>query len=332
MAFIDETTIEVSSGHGGKGAVSFRREKYVPRGGPDGGDGGRGGDVIFEVGNNIKTLSHIAHTHVFKAEDGEPGRKRKLHGKDGKPVILRVPEGTIIRDSETNRLIKDLQGIDSWTFLVGGKGGKGNTHFATSVKQAPTYAQPGLPGETATIKLELSLVADVGFVGKPNAGKSTLLSVLTKARPKIAGYPFTTKEPNLGVMREKYNEVILADIPGLLQGASKGTGLGLKFLKHISRTTILAFLIDLSMDDYLEAFPMLLEEMEQFDPHLLEKKRILIGTKSDEESSEGRAELLMKEYPEELVVEISSFLLTGIEDLRTNLVDMVMECKGEPET
>jgi GTPase len=332
LAFIDETTIEVSSGHGGKGAVSFRREKYVPRGGPDGGDGGRGGDVIFEIGDSIKTLSHIAHSPILKAEDGQPGRKRKLHGKDGKPVIIRVPQGTVIRDFETNRLIKDLHGIDSWTFLVGGKGGKGNTHFATSVKQAPRYAQPGLPGETARIKIELSLVADVGFVGKPNAGKSTLLSVLTKAHPKIAGYPFTTKEPNLGVMREKYNEVILADIPGLLRGASKGAGLGLRFLKHISRTTILAFLIDLSTEDFLEAFPMLLEEMKQFDPHLLEKERILVGTKSDVESSEGRAKLLTEEYPNERVVEISSFLLTGIEDLRTHLVDMVMDCNVESET
>lgn len=295
----------------------------MPRGGPDGGDGGKGGDVIFEIRENVKTLSHIALKHSFHAEDGQPGRKRKLHGRDGKPVVIEVPPGTVVRDEATGRLIKDLTGTQRWTFLTGGKGGKGNTHFATSVKQAPRYAQPGLPGESAKVRLELSLVADIGFVGKPNAGKSTLLSVLTRARPKVADYPFTTKEPNLGVMREGYAEIVLADIPGLLKGASSGTGLGLKFLKHVSRTAMLAFLIDLSGDDFLEAFPILLEEMNQFDPHLTEKRRLLVGTKADLPQCEGRAEILRKEYPDETVMEISSFSLTGIEDLRRYFMRMV---------
>ncbi|MBN1686417.1 MAG: GTPase ObgE [Spirochaetales bacterium] len=329
MAFVDETTIEVSSGHGGKGAVSFRREKYIPKGGPDGGDGGRGGDVIFEVRKNLKTLSHIAFKHVFHAEDGQPGGKKKLHGKDGKPVVIEVPPGTVIRDKETNRIIKDLADIERWTFLHGGKGGKGNSHFATSVNQAPRYAQPGLPGESANLRIELSLVADIGFVGKPNAGKSTLLSVLTKAQPKIAAYPFTTKEPNLGVMREGYAEMVLADIPGLIEGASRGAGLGFRFLKHISRTTTLAFLIDLSSDDYLGVFPMLIRELEVFDKTLAQKKRLIVGTKADIPEAEGRAEALQESFAGEIVMQVSSFTQQGIEELRGRFVRMVEAAKGD---
>ncbi len=323
MAFVDETTIEVSSGHGGKGAVSFRREKYVPRGGPDGGDGGRGGHVIFEVRENLKTLSHLALKHTFHAEDGQPGQKRKRHGKDGRPAIIEVPSGTIVRSADDNRLLKDLTGSDTWVFLEGGKGGKGNTHFATSVKQAPKYAQPGLPGELINVRLELSLIADIGFVGKPNAGKSTLLSVLTKAQPKIGAYPFTTKAPNLGVMREQYREIILADIPGLIEGASGGAGLGFRFLKHVSRTTTLAFLIDLSNDDYLDAYTVLSRELMLFDKALTEKKYLLIGTKTDLPESEGRAESLREKFPDEEVLEISSYTLSGIDDLRLRFVKMV---------
>jgi GTPase len=328
MAFVDETTIEISSGHGGKGAVSFRREKYVPKGGPDGGDGGRGGDVVFEVRENLKTLSHLALKHTFFAEDGQPGQKRKRHGKDGKPAVIDVPPGTIVRNVEDNRILKDLTKIGTWTFLAGGKGGKGNTHFATSVKQAPRYAQPGLPGEAIRVRLELSLIADIGFVGKPNAGKSTLLSVLTKAQPKIGAYPFTTKVPNLGVMREMYVEIILADIPGLIEGASSGVGLGFRFLKHIERTTTLAFLIDLSDEDYLDSYPVLAKELELFDKALAGKKHLLIGTKNDLPESDGRGEVLRKRFSNEEVVEISSYTLSGIDELRLKLSKMVMETKN----
>ncbi len=328
MAFIDETTIEVSSGNGGKGAVSFRREKYVPKGGPDGGDGGRGGDVIFEVRENLKTLSHLAFKHTFHAEDGQPGQKRKRHGKDGKAVIIYVPPGTVVRNVENNRILKDLTRVDSWVFLEGGKGGKGNTHFATSVKQAPRYAQGGIAGESMRVRLELSLIADIGFVGKPNAGKSTLLSVLTKAQPKIGAYPFTTKVPNLGVMHEQHAEIILADIPGLIEGASGGAGLGFSFLKHVSRTTALAFLIDLSDDDYLNAYPLLSRELMLFNKTLGDKKRLLIGTKSDLPESEGRLESLKAGFPDEQVVAISSYTLSGIDELKRQFVKMVMDTKS----
>jgi len=329
VAFVDETTIEVSSGHGGKGAVSFRREKYVPKGGPDGGDGGRGGDVVFEVLGSLKTLSHLALRHSFHAEDGHPGQKRKRHGKDGKPVIIQVPTGTIVRSEEDNRILRDLTGNDRWVFLEGGKGGKGNTHFATSVKQAPRYAQPGLPGESIRLKLELSLIADIGFVGKPNAGKSTLLSVLTKAQPKIGAYPFTTKTPNLGVMRELYREIILADIPGLIEGASGGAGLGFRFLKHVTRTTTLAFLVDLSEEDFLDAYPVLTNELEQFDRSLADKKHLLIGTKSDLPEAAGRAEQLRERFPDEEVLEISSYTLFGVEELRFKFAEMVANTADE---
>ena len=301
----------------------------MPKGGPDGGDGGRGGDVVFEISRSLKTLSHLAMKHSFHAEDGLPGGKKKLHGRDGKPVVIEVPPGTIIRDAETNRIIKDLKDTERWTFLRGGKGGKGNRHFASSVNQAPRYAQPGLPGESVRLKIELNLIADIGFVGKPNAGKSTLLSVLTEARPKIAAYPFTTKEPNLGVMQEAHAEVVLADIPGLIEGASRGAGLGFRFLKHISRTTILAFLVDLSAEDFLEAFPMLKEELEVFDKTLSRKRRLVVGTKADMPETQGRVEALQESLADETVVAVSSFSHDGIEDLRRRFVRMTVEAKGD---
>jgi GTPase len=325
LAFVDETNIEVSSGDGGPGAATFRREKYAPKGGPDGGDGGRGGDVVFRVKNNLKTLSDLATRRYYHAEKGLSGQKRKRHGRDGEPEIIEVPPGTIIRSIPDGRLIKDLVGGEEWTFLRGGKGGKGNVHFASSVRQTPRYAQPGLPGETVSVRVELNLVADLGFVGMPNAGKSTLLSVLTNATPKVASYPFTTKVPNLGVMRENFVEVILADIPGLIEGASGGAGLGIRFLKHISRTTSLVFLVDLSSDDYLDAFPVLLNELAVFQEALAQKKRIIVGTKTDTDESEGRAAELREHLPDEEVLEISSFAFRGIEALKRRMVRLAQE-------
>ena len=316
--FIDETILDVNSGKGGPGAVSFRREKYVPKGGPDGGDGGKGGDVVFKVKNNLKTLSDLRHKKTFSAENGKSGTGRKKHGKDGQNAVIEVPPGTIIKNPDTGEIIKDLTEFsdnDEWLFLKGGKGGMGNSHFATSVKQAPRYAQPGLPGIARTIKVELNIIADIGFVGFPNAGKSSLLNRLTNANPKIASYPFTTKIPNLGVYRISDQDIILADIPGIIEGASKGAGLGIRFLKHINRTNGLLFLIDLSDKIFLDSFDILLNELNSFSTELASKKRVIIGTKIDIEGTEESLKLLEKKYPNEEVYGISVFSGKGLENI-----------------
>ncbi|MDX9801416.1 MAG: GTPase ObgE [Spirochaetia bacterium] len=314
--FIDETNIEVSSGNGGPGSISFRREKYVPRGGPDGGDGGKGGDVVFRVKKNLKTLSSLRYRRFFRAEDGKPGRGSKKHGRDGLDAVLEVPPGTIIKNSENGELIKDLTELthdEEWIFLKGGKGGLGNSHFATSRKQTPHYAQPGLPGAERKLKVELNIIADIGFVGFPNAGKSSLLERLTNARPKIASYPFTTKIPNLGVYRLGDQDLVLADIPGIIEGASDGAGLGLRFLKHINRTRGLLFLIDLTDENYLDSFPVLLNELKSFSVELASRKRVIIGTKMDEEGTDEALEKLAEKYKEEEVIGISVFSGKGID-------------------
>ena len=300
----------------------------MPKGGPDGGDGGRGGDVIFVVRENLKTLSHLAFKRNFSAEDGQPGQKRKRHGKDGNSIYIEVPPGTYIKSADDGRLIKDLAGISEWTFLHGGKGGRGNVHFATPTRQAPRYAQPGLSGESAEIRVELSLIADVGLVGMPNAGKSSLLEALTNAQPKIGAYPFTTKVPNLGIMRESYIEVVLADIPGLIQGASQGAGLGTRFLKHITRTTTLAFLIDLADDGYRDAFDVLIEELTAFGGGLEEKSRIIIGTKIDLLESPERIDEFKGLYPDEEFIAVSSFSRVGIGDLRKRIARIAQSNHG----
>ena len=314
--FIDETVIEVRSGDGGQGSVSFRREKYVPRGGPDGGDGGKGGSVVFRVKNNLKTLSSLRYKKSFSAENGKNGVGNKKHGRDGLDIVLEVPPGTVIKNPENDEIIKDLTELndkDEWVFLKGGKGGLGNTHFATATKQAPRYAQPGLPGSERTIKVELNIIADIGFVGFPNAGKSSLLERLTNAHPKIAGYPFTTKIPNLGIFRVGDQDVILADIPGIIEGASHGAGLGLKFLKHINRTRGLLFLIDLSDENYIDTFPVLLNEIKTFSEELASRKRFIIGTKMDVEGTSESLEKLVNTFPEEDVFGISVFSGKGID-------------------
>jgi len=314
--FVDETTIEVVSGHGGSGAVSFHREKFIPRGGPDGGDGGKGGDVVFSVRENLKTLAHLKMKRLYRAENGGPGQGNRRHGRDGRDVNIPVPPGTMIKDPETGELLADcVEPGMVFTLLKGGKGGKGNWHFATSVKQAPRYAQPGLPGESAVIKVELAIIADIGFVGFPNAGKSTLLSVLTNARPKIGDYAFTTKIPNLGVMDLGYKEVILADIPGIIAGASHGAGLGLTFLKHISRTKALVFLLDLSSADCIGAFPTLISELRFYAPVLAEEKRLLVGTKMDIPGAPDMLEKLKAAYPDERILGISSHTRLGLDGL-----------------
>ncbi|MDR1421213.1 MAG: GTPase ObgE [Treponema sp.] len=324
--FADEAVIEVSSGSGGNGCVAFHREKFVPRGGPSGGDGGRGGDVIFTVRRNLRTLSHLRRRRSFKAENGRDGEGRGRYGRNGEDTVIPLPPGTVLKDPDTGRIIKDFgRGGDDFCFLKGGNGGWGNIHFKSSVNRAPRTALPGREGETVRIRVELQLLADVGLVGFPNAGKSSLLDHLTNARPKIAPYPFTTKIPNLGVLSSGYSgrddgrDIIIADIPGLIEGASRGAGLGIRFLKHIARTSALAFLIDLSDDLSLAAFDVLLGELDAFSHELAEKPRIILGTKTDTEGSAERLVKLTAAYPGERIRGVSVFSGDGIDGLAGEL-------------
>ncbi|MDR2097529.1 MAG: GTPase ObgE [Spirochaetaceae bacterium] len=314
--FADEALIEVSSGNGGNGCVAFRREKFVPHGGPSGGDGGRGGDVVFVVRRNLRTLTHLRYRQSFRAENGHDGEGRERYGRDGENVIVPVPPGTVLKDSESGEILHDFGKDEAdFVFLRGGNGGWGNVHFKSSVNQAPQRALPGKSGESRKLRIELQIMADIGFVGFPNAGKSSLLARFTNARPKIAPYPFTTKIPNLGVLRAEDRDIILADIPGLIEGASEGAGLGLRFLKHISRTPTLAFLIDLSDDGFLQAFGILLAELGAFSPELPKKKRVIVGTKLDTEESAGRLFELREKLPKEEVYGISVFSGEGLDEL-----------------
>lgn len=328
--FADEAIIEVSSGNGGNGCVAFRREKYVPLGGPSGGDGGRGGDVVFEVRRNLRTLAHLRYKQIFKAENGRDGEGAQKYGRHGEDVVVPVPPGTIIKDAETNEIIRDF-GTDEgrFVFLKGGNGGWGNVHFKSSTNQAPRKAIAGQRGESRRLKVELQVMADIGFVGFPNAGKSSLLHRFTNARPKIAAYPFTTKIPNLGILTIDDRDIILADIPGLIEGASHGAGLGIRFLKHISRTAGLAFLIDLSDESYLEAFEILLKELESFSSDLVKKKRILVGTKLDLDGTVERLGDLRNKYPSETVLGISTVTGQGLAELSYAFARMVTEMDTE---
>lgn len=286
MGFVDEAVISVQSGDGGRGCISFRREKYIPRGGPDGGDGGNGGDVIIRANKRLHTLTDYSLRKHFKAQNGRPGKGKGQTGKDGKDIILEVPLGTIIYDQESGELLADLILEDQEIFIIpGGKGGKGNQHFATPTNRAPRIAQPGLPGQKRTIRLSLKYLADIGLIGLPNAGKSTLLSRLTNARPRIDSYPFTTLVPNLGVLvLDDERSLTLADIPGLIDGASEGRGLGHRFLRHIERTRLLLHLIDITyvpVHDLLEDFFSLRNEMEKFDPSLIHKDQMVLINKID---------------------------------------------------
>lgn len=284
--FIDTAKIFVKSGDGGHGCISFRREKYVPLGGPDGGDGGRGGDVVFKVDTNITTLLDFKYKKKFVADKGTNGEGSKCYGKDGSKLIIKVPMGTIIRDIETNKIMADLSHSDD-EFVVcrGGKGGKGNVKFTTPTRQAPNFAEPGMPGEERWVGLELKLLADVGLLGFPNVGKSTFLSVVTKAKPKIANYHFTTLKPNLGVVAVKGIEpFVMADIPGIIEGASEGVGLGIDFLRHIERTRLLIHVVDISGlegRDSIEDFKKINEELKKYNVKLWDRPQIVVANKCD---------------------------------------------------
>lgn len=282
--FIDNAKFSISSGHGGAGSTSFRREKHVELGGPDGGDGGDGGNVYFEADNNTHTLANFKGVRELKAEDGVRGEGRKMTGRNGKDLTLIVPPGTQVIDANTGEVLLDLvEEGDKELLLKGGKGGLGNVHFKSSTNQAPTYAQPGLPGETLDIKLELKLIADVGLVGFPNVGKSTLISTISNAKPQIANYEFTTLTPKLGrVAVDEYSGFVLADIPGIIEGASDGKGLGIEFLKHIERTKVLLFMVDLAnYRSTKEQFTKLRAEISKFSPELAKRDFAIALTRVD---------------------------------------------------
>ena len=284
--FIDRAKIFVKSGNGGNGAVSFRREKYVPLGGPDGGDGGKGGSIIFTVDTGLTTLLDFKYKKKFCAQDGENGGASKCYGRDGQDLSIKVPMGTIIREAESNKIIADLSHKDDVFVLArGGKGGKGNCKFCTPTRQAPHFAEPGMPGEEFNLLLELKLLADVGLVGFPNVGKSTLLSTVTAAKPKIANYHFTTLKPNLGVVKaEGINAFVMADIPGIIEGAAEGVGLGLDFLRHIERTRLLIHVVDISGvegRDAFEDFQKINEELKKYSVKLWDRPQIVVANKAD---------------------------------------------------
>lgn len=286
MKFIDYVKIHVQSGHGGRGCVSFRREKYVPRGGPDGGDGGRGGHVVIQADDRLNTLLDLRYRRSYRAKNGRHGMGKKMHGKDAEDLLVPVPVGTVIKDASTDEVLADLDAPGKSVVIAeGGKGGLGNAHFATPVKQAPRYAQPGLPGEEKDLVVELKLLADVGLVGLPNAGKSTLISVISNARPKIADYPFTTLVPNLGVVKlEDFRSFVVADIPGLIEGAHRGAGLGDRFLRHVERARVLLHLVDVSEGapgEPVENLLMLNRELALYSGALARKPMAVAGTKTD---------------------------------------------------
>ena len=332
--FADRARIIIRSGKGGDGHVSFRRELYVPNGGPDGGDGGRGGDVIFEIDEGQNTLGDYRHRRKYKAEDGQEGGKKRCHGADGKDVVLKVPEGTVIMDAESGKVIADMSGENRRQIVLkGGRGGKGNQHYATATMQVPKYAQPGQPAQELEVLLELKVIADVGLVGFPNVGKSTFLSRVTNAQPKIANYHFTTLSPNLGVVDTDNGGFVIADIPGLIEGASEGVGLGHEFLRHIERTRVIIHIVDAASvegRDPIEDILAINRELEAYNPELLEKPQVIAANKIDAiyEGENEIIENLRKTFePEGIeVYPISAVSGKGVKELLFAVKALLAEC------
>ncbi len=306
--FLDYAEIFVKAGKGGDGAVAFRREKYVPKGGPAGGNGGKGGDVILKADENLHTLLDFKYKRKYLAQNGQPGGNSLKDGKAGADLIIKVPVGTVVKDSTTNEILHDFTTHgEEFVVAKGGKGGKGNSNFATPTNQTPRFAEEGKPGEERKIILELKLIADVGLVGFPNAGKSTLISTISAARPKIAGYPFTTLKPNLGIVKYKdFKTFTVADIPGLIEGAHLGKGLGHQFLKHIERTRVLLFMIDITSENIEKNYVTLKNELENFNPDLLKKKKLVALTKADlipeEEAIKIKNKLKLENYGKDILI------------------------------
>ena len=329
--FVDRAEITIRSGNGGNGAVTFRRDPYVPDGGPDGGDGGNGGSVIFIADRNLRTLMDLKYKRKYQAENGQPGMKRNRYGKKGQDLYIKVPVGTMIIDKETGHLMKDLiEDGDTVVAARGGRGGKGNVHYKSSIRQAPNFAEAGTPGREREVVLELKLIADVGLLGFPNVGKSTLLSVCTNSKPKIAGYHFTTIDPNLGVVYIHDTSFVMADIAGIIEGASQGAGLGFRFLKHIERTKVLIHVIDVSGSegrDPVEDYKKINAELMQFDPKLAAKPQIIAANKTDiifdQEKADEFLEFMKKEGRE--VYMISAAAHQGIDEL----MDAALRCIEE---
>lgn len=324
MKFFDEARIEVHAGNGGNGCVSFRREKYIPKGGPDGGDGGRGGNIIAMADRNLNTLIDFRYTRLFRAQHGEAGRGSDCYGKGGEDLLLRVPVGTVFTDEESGQTIADLDSDGKTTILAeGGRGGLGNIHFKSSVNRTPRQSTPGTPGQTRTLRMELRILADVGLLGLPNAGKSTLIRAVSAAKPKVADYPFTTLHPNLGVVRVDDNvSFVMADIPGLIEGAADGAGLGHRFLRHLQRTRLLLHVVDVAPFDP-DADPArdalaLAAELARYDDTLAEKPRWLVLNKTDlldEDSREARLSAIRTALSPERTFEIAAISGTGCREL-----------------
>jgi GTP-binding protein len=332
MRFIDYAIIHVKAGDGGRGCVSFRREKYVPRGGPDGGDGGKGGNVIFVADSELNTLLDFRYRKDYLAEGGRHGMGKKMHGRDGRNLVVPVPPGTLIKDADTGEVIADLDRGDREVVVVkGGRGGLGNWHFRTATRQVPRFAQPGEEGEERSLVLELKLLADVGLIGLPNAGKSTLISVISSARPKIAEYPFTTLVPNLGVVKiEKYRSFVVADIPGLIEGAHKGTGLGFQFLRHVERTSLLLHLVDISEgpgSDPVKDLRKISRELELYSDLLAKKPLAVVGTKLDAAGNKSRLAALAEHCREREIdfFPVSAVTGRGVKKLITYVAAKVEE-------
>ena len=330
--FADRARIFVRSGKGGDGHVSFRREKYVPAGGPDGGDGGRGGDVIFEVDEGLNTLIDFRNVRKYKAQDGEPGGKKNCRGKDGQDIIIKVPQGTVIKEAESGQVIVDMSGDNRRvTLLKGGKGGNGNQHYATSTMQAPKYAQPGQPAQELELFLELKVIADVGLVGFPNVGKSTFLSRVSNARPKIANYHFTTLNPNLGVVDlEGTKGFVIADIPGLIEGASEGVGLGHEFLRHIERTKVIIHIVDAAGTEGrnpIEDIYAINKELMAYNPDIAKRPQVIAANKIDAiyDEENNPVDAIKKEFePKGIAVyPISAVSGKGVKELLYHVNEML---------
>jgi len=326
--FVDYVKVHVTSGQGGKGSTHLRREKYIPKGGPDGGDGGRGGHIILQANKNLWTLYHLKFKRHYKAGHGGSGGKQTSTGADGDDIIVEVPLGTVVKNTDTGETLFEMTEHGEERIVAkGGKGGKGNAHFKSSTRQTPRFSQPGLEGEEVNITVELKVLADVGLVGFPNAGKSTLLSVVTAAKPKIANYEFTTLKPNLGIVTYRDHQTfVMADIPGIIEGAAEGKGLGHYFLRHIERNSTLLFLIPADADDIKKQYDILLDELKRYNPELLDKERLIAISKSDMLDEELKGELktqLDKEFKNLPYLFISSVAQQGLTELKDQLWKML---------